>query len=195
MDEQIYDKGKAKHFFNHLVKSYQKFEEKEKAHEQLGKQIEKIKELSYSQPSKRSVEGAFKRLERLMEEVISLEKDILNKGDQKNISEEVKERIQELEEKLDKYTSLIEGRKKKVKALEEKIKKKLDSEKLKESQIKEMHEQITQKKEKITSDKTIALRNKLYDLEERYYELKTQGVPESRLKLIKEKIKKLKEIL
>lgn len=182
MDQQIYDKDSAKEFFRHLTNAYQKYEETGKAKERLDTHIEKVKELSLNKKTpKKKIMQEFKKLEKLILEVIALERGILARGDERDISQEVKDRIIELEQKFEKYTKMIEGRQQKVKELEQKIKTK-----------------ITEKKPVGTRDhatnvKTIELRNKLYDLEEKYDSLKAKGIPKSKLKIIEDKIKKLKE--
>lgn len=182
MDQHIYDKDSAKEFFRHLTNAYQKYEETGKAKEKLDTHIEKVKELSLNKktPNKK-ITQEFKKLEKMILDVIALEKGILARGDEKDISQEVKDRIIELEQKFEKYTKMIEGRQQKVKELEQKIKTK-----------------ITEKKpvgtiDHATNVKTIELRNKLYDLEEKYDSLKAKGIPKSKLKIIEDKIKKLKE--
>ena len=175
MEQQIYDKDKTKEFFKHLVKAYQRYEKKDKAKERLDIHIEKVELLSSDKKtSKKKLEQGFERLRKQIVDVIALEKGMLNKGD--NVSEEVKERITELEKKLSKYTSLIEGRKQRMKKLDQRIKDKI-----------KLDKDITDNSE------TIKLRNLLFDLEEKYYDLKEKGVPASKLKVIEDKIKKIKQ--
>ncbi|TKJ17741.1 hypothetical protein CEE44_04375 [Candidatus Woesearchaeota archaeon B3_Woes] len=182
MDQQIYNKDISKEFFKSLANAYHKYEKTDKAKERLNKHVEKVKELSLNKKTpKKKITQEFKRLEKLILEVISLERGILARGDEKDISQEVKDRIIELEEKFEKYTKMIEGRQQKVKELEKKIKTKMKEDKAKGIV------------DPVTNTKNIELKNILYDLEEKYEKLKSRGIPKSKLKVIEDKINRLKE--
>ena len=183
MYKPIYNKDAVKEFFEYLVMSYQKSLKKGKAKEKLSEHIEKVKELSTTKKSsKKNIEQEFKKLEKHLADVIALEKGMLGKKEEPQVAEELKERIKKLEQKLKEHNSVKKERQKKIEKLEERIKSKAGG----ETSI------ITQKSANI---ETIALRNKLYDLEEKYYDLKAKGIPESKLKIIKNKIEKLKQKL
>ena len=183
MDHLIYNKDAVKEFFEYLVKSYQKSIKKGEAKEKLGEHIEKVKELSTSKKSsKKKIEQEFKKLEKHLADVIALEKGMLGKKEDPKIAEELKERINKLEQKLKEHNSMKKERQKKIKKLEQRIKSKAEG----KTGI------IT---EKAANIETIALRDRLYDLEEKYHDLKEKGIPESKLKLIKIKIEKLKQKL
>jgi chromosome segregation ATPase len=185
MEQINYDNEKAREFFKHIVKAYDRYEEKNKAKEKLGKHIEKIKILSLDKKtSKKRIEDEFKQLEQQIADVVALEKGIITRKDYKEVSKEVKTRILALERKLERYTQLIEGRREKIRKLEKKIK-----EKATELPI----IPIKRPKLSLNEDLTIKLRNQLYDLEEKYHDLKVDGYPEKDLKKIKDKIKKLKQ--
>lgn len=182
MDQQIYDKDSAKEFFRHLTNAYQKYEKTGEAKEKLDTHIKKVKELSLNKKTpKKKIMQEFKKLEKLILEVIALERGILARGDERNINQEVKDRIMELEQKFEKYTKMIEGRQQKVKELEQKIK------------TRTIDKKTVVPKDEESNVRTIELRNKLYDLEEKYDSLKAKGIPKSKLKIIEDKIKKLKE--
>ena len=184
MDQQIYNKDSSKEFFRSLTKAYQKYEKTDKAKVRLDKHVEKVKELSLNKKTpEKKITQEFKKLEKLILEVINLERGILARGDQKDISQEVKDRIIELEGKFEKYTMMIEGRQQKVKDLERKIKTKMKEDKEKGIV------------DPVTNTKNIELKNILYDLEEKYEKLKLSGIPTSKLKVIEDKIKKIKEKL
>lgn len=187
MDQINYDSKKVREFFEHIVKAYKKYEEKGKAKEKLDKHIEKIKILSLDKKSsKKRIEEEFKQLEQQIADVVALEKGIITRKDYKEVGKEVKSRILSLEKKLEKYTRLIEGRRDKIRKLEKKIK-----ERAKELPV----IPIKRPKLRLNEDSTIKLRNQLYDLEEKYHDLKIQGYSEKELKKIKDKIKKLKNLI
>ncbi len=170
MDKQTYDEYTTKEFFKHLTKAYNKYEERDKAKEKLDSHIEKVKLLSLDKKTpQKKVSQEFKKLEKQILDIIYLERNMLIRGEHKNISEEVRERINQLEKRFDKYTDLVLERQKRVKEIEEKIKK------------------------RIGDSKKISLKNKLYDLEERYDELKEKGAAKSKLKLLEKRIKRSRE--
>jgi len=187
MDQINYDSDKAREFFGYLVKSYKKNIEKNQAKEKLNKHIETIKILSLDKKtSKKRINEEFEKLEQQIADVVMLEKGIISRKDYKEVGKEVKSRILSLEKKLEKYTDLIEGRREKIKKLEKKIK-----ERVKEVPVKKEK----RPKLKINEDATIKLRNQLYDMEEKYHDLKVDGYSETQLKKIKDKIKKLKNLI
>ncbi len=190
MENTAFDKSASKEFFKHLVIAYNKKQRLEKSKERLNQYIEKAKKVSADRTaSKKKVEQEFKKLEKQIKEVIELEQGILKKSHGKE-SKEIKSRIEVLEKKIDKYTNLIESRRDRIKKLEDKIKHKVPE----EGKIR-LETPIAPRIKKVTDSKTLELRNKLFDLQEKYYELKTQGIPKSKLKIIEQKIKKLKEII
>ena len=175
MDQLIYNEDITKDFLRHLAKAYSKHQKNKNTKKNLDKHINKVKDLFLDKKtSKKKITQEFQKLEKQIENVIALEKGILAKHEEQNINKEVKQRIKELEKKFNKYTALIEGRQEKIKRLEKKITKK------------------TSEKPKITDTQKTELRNLLYDLEEKYDDLKAKGVPQKKLKTIKDKIKKLK---
>jgi hypothetical protein len=187
MEDIIYDSGRVKNFFEHLALAYKKYEKKGFAKEKLNQHLEKVKNLALDKKaSKRKIESNFKLLEQQIQNAISIEKEMLSKGDNKLLNKELKSRISSLEDKLDKYTKLIQGRKQRIKKLEIKIKKAARNYP-KKAKSKTLRAIIIENK----ADDA-GLRNKLLELEERYYDLKLEGFSEQQLKHIKEKIKKLK---
>lgn len=177
MMEQDYDKDKVQEFFWYLTKAYKKYQEKEKARGRLTQHIEKIKELSSKKISKQRAKEEFKKLEKLLVEVIMLEKSIISKGENLTYTDSIKYRIKELDKKLDRYLEVIASRRVRMKKLDEKIKKSDSSRMV-----------IIDKKPRKSG-----LRSRLLDLEEKYYELKLDKAPKDKLIIIENKIKKLKE--
>jgi small-conductance mechanosensitive channel len=189
MEDSVYDNNKVKDFFEKLVLASQKIQKKDFAKQKLSTHFEKVKQLALDKnASKKRIESNFKILEQHINDALNLEQEMLAKGDNKLLNKELKQRIRSLEEKFDKYTKLIQGRKQKIKDLELKIKR--------TTKRYEKHPYSKPKNLKaIIIDNTkdnYALKNKLFALEEKYYDLKVNGVPESQLKPIKEKINSLK---
>lgn len=192
MEDLVYDPAKVKDFFEHLILAYKKHERKGFAKQELDNHLEKVKKLAFDKKaSKRKIEASFKQLESQIKNVISIEKEMLSKGDNKILNKELKGRIISLENKFDKYTDLIQGRRQRIKSLEKKIK-----------QTTRRYERSGTKKSKtlraiIIENKPYNsdLKNKLYDLEEKYYDLKIKGYPQESLKAIKDKINKIKQRL
>ena len=207
MDQKINSKDFNKGFLRFLSKAYEKHDFREKERDKLTKHIEKVKNLSSKKTtSKAEIEKEFKKLEQKLENVLLLEKGVPPRPINQDMSREIRQRVRDIEKKVEAYILLMEERKQKVRLLERRVKNKFltDEEKKqeRERQIRDVQLQIQRKqkqnqasikKEKIEEEQKRELRHMLYDLQERYYELKLQGVPQSKLKTIDEKIKKLKE--
>lgn len=172
--------SRARIFLRHLAKSYKKHSDKKELKEQLQNQLSQIKKQYVAKkPSKKKINSDFKKLEKHIDKVINIEKSTHKVKPNKD---DVKYRVEQLNNNLTKYINLIQERKHKIKKLENKIKQKAS--KNKEIYPKEHLDEINER---------IILRHKLYDLEDKYAELKLKGTPESTLQLIKQKIENLKE--
>jgi|TARA_B100002003_G_scaffold250704_1_gene291103 hypothetical protein len=203
ISSEVFNKG----FIRFLAQAYEKHDFREKERSKLNKHIEKVKNLSSNKKvSKKQIENEFKKLEKKLENVLLLEKGVPSRPINQDVSKEIRQRVKDIEKKVEAYILLMEERKQKVRLLERRVREKSLTEeekrKNREKQIKDVHSQIRRKQkedtekvqtEKVQTEVKRELRHKLYDLQERYYELKLQGIPKSKLNLIETKIKKLKE--
>lgn len=123
-----YDKRKARSFLRQLVSVYDRVDARDKAHDELGTQLHKVKTISSSpkihQPS---LAAEIEKLQSSIIQAIEKEKEVIQgMGLNKKAINRLSGRIKQLEKKVGVYTEVDQSRDKRLEKIETKIVGKLD---------------------------------------------------------------------
>jgi len=195
--EKISGEG-LKHFVKHLILTYQKADERQKARQNLSQQFLKAKQAAVAKKMPQwAIEKEFRNLERKMEIALGKESRLLRiHQEESGFISELRNKIEKLEAELQescKSRQQIDEMKYTLGDLRDKIGQLLEHQVVRKQRIDELEQKISKKSEK--NAMVIGMESKLSELENRYAELRRKKYSAQQLKRLEEKINALKSAL
>lgn len=161
-------------FARQMCLAYKQQQEKKQAHAQLQEQVQKVQEIAAKKkPGKKKVEKEMEELKKRIDFVVDKERSVVTHVyNDDNILKNLKDKISQLEKKLDAYIMLSNTSQQRAQAIEDKIK----------MRMRPKHYEL--------------IKSQLRMMEDKYKKIKRmKGIDKERVRVLKEKIEKLKEKL
>jgi len=158
-------------FARQICLAYKRQQERTQAHAQLQEQVQKVQEITAKKnPRKKKVEKELDELKKKIGLVVDKERNIVTHVyNDDNILKNLKDKIGQLERKLDAYIMLSNSSQQRAQAIEEKIKKRM----------RPRHYEL--------------IKSQLRMMEDKYQKIKRmKGIDKERARVLKEKIEELK---
>jgi len=161
-------------FARQICLAYKRQQEKKQAHSQLQEQVQKVQDITKKKkPGKQKVEKEIEELKKRINFVVDKERTVVTHVyNDDNILRNLKDKISQLDKKLDAYIMLSNTSQQRAQAIDEKIKKRM----------RPKHYEL--------------IKSQLRMMEDKYKKIqRMKGIDKGRVRVLKDKIDKLKEKL